>query len=46
MQTTNYIFVNPLAIKTKIAGKLIDDTEQVSSKRKLLGVEREQKPHN
>ena len=45
MQTTNDIFVNPSAIKTKIAGKLIDDTEQVLSKRKLLGVKREQNPH-
>ena len=30
MQTTNDIFVNPSAIKTKIAEKLVDDTEQVS----------------
>ena len=33
MQTTNDIFVNSLAIKTKIAGKLIDDTVQVSGKK-------------
>ena len=45
MQTTIDIFVSPSAIKTKIAGKLIDDTEQVLSKRKLLGVKREQNPH-
>ena len=44
MQTTNDIFVNPSAIKTKIAGKLVDDTEQVSGKTKLLGVKREQNP--
>ena len=44
MKTTNDVFVNPLAIKTKIAGKLpvVDDTEQVSAKTKLLGVKREQ----
>ena len=30
MQTINDIFVNPSAIKTKIVGRLIDDTEQVS----------------
>ena len=41
MQTTNDIFVNHWAIKKKIAGKLVDDTEQVSGKRKLLGVKRE-----
>ena len=29
MQTTNDIFVNPSAFETKIAGKLVDDTEQV-----------------
>ena len=46
MQTTNDIFVNPSAIKTKIAGKLIDDREQVSGETKLLGVKREQNPHN
>ena len=28
----------------KIAGKLVDDTEQVSGKTKLLGVKREQNP--
>ena len=28
----------------KIAGKLVDDAEQVSGKRKLLGVKREQNP--
>ena len=44
MQTTNDIFVNPSAINTKIAGKLLDDTEQVSGKTKLLGVKREQNP--
>ena len=42
MQTTNDIFVNPSVIKTKIAGTLVDDTEQVSGKTKLLGVKREQ----
>ena len=46
MQTTNDIFVNPSAIKTKIAGKLFDDREQVSGETKLLGVKREQNPHN
>ena len=46
MQTTNDIFVNPSAIKTKYAGKLVDDTEQVSGKAKPLGVKREQTPHN
>ena len=44
MQTTNDIFVNPSTIKTKNAGKLVDDTEQVSGKTKLLGVKREQNP--
>ena len=44
LQTTNDIFVNPSAIKTKNAGKLVDDTEQVSGKTKLLGVKREQNP--
>ena len=45
MQTTNDIFVNPSAIKTNITGKLIDDTEQVSGKKKKLsGVKREQNP--
>ena len=44
MQTTNDIFVNPSAINTKIAGKLLDDTEQVSGKTKLLGVKHEQNP--
>ena len=38
------IFVNPSAIETKIAGKLVDDTEQVSGETKLLGVKREQNP--
>ena len=42
LQTTNDIFVNLSAIKTKNAGKLVDDTEQVSGKTKLLGVKREQ----
>ena len=44
MQTTNDIFVNPKTIKMKIAGKLVDDAEQVLVKRKLLGVKREQNP--
>ena len=44
LQTTNDIFVNPTAIKTKNAGKLVDDTEQVLGKTKLLGVKREQNP--
>ena len=44
MQTNNDIFVNPLVIKTKIAGKLVDDTEQISGKTKQLGVKREQNP--
>ena len=44
MQTTNDIFVNPSAIETKMAGKLVDDTEQISGKTKLLGVKREQPP--
>ena len=38
MQTTNDIFVNPSAIKTKIPGKLVNDAVQFSSKTKLLGV--------
>ena len=46
MQATNYIFANPSAIETKIAGKLVDDAEQVLGKTKLLGVKREQNPHN
>ena len=37
MQTTNDIFVNPSAIKTKTTRKLVD---KVSSKTKLLGVKR------
>ena len=44
MQTTNDIFVNRSAIKTKIAGKLVNDAEQVLGKTKLLGVKREQNP--
>ena len=44
MQTNNDIFVNPAGIKTKIAGKLVDDIEQISGKTKLLGVKREQNP--
>ena len=44
MQTTNDVFQSPKAIKKKIAGKLVDDIEQVLGKRKLLGVEREQNP--
>ena len=46
VQTTNDIFVNLSAIKTKIAGKLVDDTEQILDETKLLGVKREQNPHN
>ena len=37
MQTTNDIFVNPWAIKQKNVGKLVDDTEQVSQKKKTVG---------
>ena len=44
MQTTNDIFVNSSAIKTKIAGKLVDDAEQIAGKIKLFGVKREQNP--
>ena len=33
-------------MKKKIAGKLVDDTKLVSGKRNLLGVKREQNPHN
>ena len=44
MQTINDILVNPSAIKTKLAGKLVDDTEQISGKTKLLGVKHEQNP--
>ena len=44
MQTNNDIFVNFSAIETKIAGKLVDDTEQVSGKTKLLGAKRKQNP--
>ena len=46
LQTTYDIFVNPSAIKTKIAEKLVDDTEQVLGKTKHLSVKREQNPHN
>ena len=46
MRSTNDIFVNPRAIKIKIAEKLVEATEQVSGKRKLLGVKREQNLHN
>ena len=46
MQTTNDIFVNPWTIKTKIAERLFDDTEQVWGKTKLLGVKRKQNPRN
>ena len=42
MPETNNIFVNPSAIQTKIAGKLGNNTEQVSGKTKLLGVKHEQ----
>ena len=38
MQTNNDIFVNPSAIEIKIAGKLVEDTEQFLGKTKLLGV--------
>ena len=44
MQTTNHIFVNLSTIKTKIAGKVVDDTKQVSGKTKVLGVKCEQNP--
>ena len=44
MQTTYDIFVNPSAIEAKIAGKLVDDTEQILDETKLLGVKREQNP--
>ena len=44
MQTTNDVFGNPSAFKTKIVGKLVDHTEQASGNRKLLGVKRKQKP--
>ena len=44
MQTTNDIFVNPSAIKTKITRKLVDNTEQILGKTKLLGVKRERNP--
>ena len=44
MQAIYGIFLNPSAIKTKIAGKLVDNTNQVSGKTKLLGVKREQNP--
>ena len=43
-QINNNIFVNPSAIKTKIAGKLVDDADQISSKTKLLIVKLEQNP--
>ena len=41
METTNDIFENSSATKMKISGKLVDDTGQVLSKRKLLDVQRE-----
>ena len=44
MQTTNDIFENPSAITTKIARKLVDDTEQILDETKLLGVKREHNP--
>ena len=44
MKTTNDIFVNPSAIKTKIAGKLVDDTEQISGKTKTVGCQMRAKP--
>ena len=43
-ETTNDISVIAWASKKKIAGKLVDDTEQVSGKRNLLGVKCEQNP--
>ena len=46
MQTTNDIFLDPSAIKTKIAGQFVDDTEQVWGKTKLFGVKHEKAPHN
>ena len=46
MQTANNIFINPSAILMKIAGKLLDDTEPVSGKTKLLGVKRAQNPRS
>ena len=33
-------------MKKKIAGKLVDDIEQVSGERKLLGVNSSKTPHN
>ena len=44
MQTTNDIFVNPSAIKTKIAGKLVDDTEKNFGKNKTVGCQTRAKP--
>ena len=44
MQTTNDIFLDPSAIKTKIAGQFVDDTEQVWGKTKLFGVKHEKAP--
>ena len=41
MQTTIDIFVNPWAIKMKIAGKLVDGTDQGLGETKLLGVNSE-----
>ena len=42
MQTTNDIFVNPSAFKTKIEGELVEDRGQAWGKTKLLGNKREQ----
>ena len=44
MQICTNIFVNPSAIKMKIAGKLVDNSKQVLGKTKLLSVKREQNP--
>ena len=44
MQTTNDIFVNPRAIKKKNVGKLADDTEQVSEKKKTVGCQTRANP--
>ena len=44
MKIINDIFVNPSAIKTKLAGDLVDNIEQVLGKRKLLRVKCDQHP--
>ena len=46
MQTINNIFVHPSAIKTKIAAKLVDDTEQVSGKQNCWVSNANKTPHN